>query len=128
MVPLAHPSPQRYGITKQTWCIIILYRHVCTVTTRRFIWYLNITLYGTMTSHHIILRCLHSYTITFYWLHGCRVLTGVEIRYSTYCLGPTRVHNPNGMSIGSAVFAQLTAECRRPLKIAPYCEGIWIPI
>ena len=29
---------------------------------------------------------------------------------NTYLLGPTRVHTPNGMSIGSAVFAQLTAE------------------
>jgi len=28
-------------------------------------------------------------------------------------LRPTRVHNPNGKSIGSAVFAQLTAESRR---------------
>jgi len=37
MVPLAHPSPQRYGITMQTWRIII-----------------------------IIPPCLHSYTITLY--------------------------------------------------------------
>ena len=28
----------------------------------------------------------------------------------TCFLGPTRVHNPNCISIGSAVFAQLTAE------------------
>ena len=28
-------------------------------------------------------------------------------------LEPTRAHNPNGISIGSAVFAQVTAECRR---------------
>jgi len=40
-------------------------------------------------------------------------------------LRPTRVHKPNSRSIGSAIFAQLTAECRRacrgmpfPLKIA----------
>ena len=28
----------------------------------------------------------------------------------TYFLGPTRIHNPNGISIGSAAFAQRTAE------------------
>jgi len=44
-----------------------------------------------------------------------------------------RAHNPNGTSIGSAVFAQMTAECLYslqwfacfPLKIAPSHVGIW---
>jgi len=44
-----------------------------------------------------------------------------------------RAHNPNGTSIGSAVFAQMTAECLYclqwfacfPLKIAPFHVGIW---
>jgi len=48
--------------------------------------------------------------------------------YGLYFYGPMRVQNPNGTSIGSAVFAQMTAECpytlqwfaRFPLKIAPY--------
>jgi len=31
MIPLAHPSQQRYGITVQIWRTIISYRHVCTV-------------------------------------------------------------------------------------------------
>jgi len=44
MVPLAHPSPQRYGITVQTWRIFISYRHVCTDY--------NNALFGTMTSHY----------------------------------------------------------------------------
>jgi len=30
---------------------------------------------------------------------------------NTWFLGPIRVHNPNGMSISSAVFAQTTTEC-----------------
>ena len=42
-------------------------------------------------------------------------------------------HNPNGTSIGLAVFAQMTAECPYtlqwfacfPLKIAPTHVGIW---
>jgi len=31
---------------------------------------------------------------------------------------PTRVHNPNGIWIGSAIFAQLTAECPYTLQWA----------
>jgi len=46
---------------------------------------------------------------------------------------PMRAHNPNGTSIGSAVFAQTTAECLYclqwfacfPLKIVPSHVGIW---
>jgi len=42
----------------------------------------------------------------------------------------------NGISIGSAVFAQMTAECSYtlqweapfPIKIATYHGGIWTPI
>jgi len=44
------------------------------------------------------------------------------------------VQNPNSISIGSAVFAQLMAECHWacpdmsfPLKIAPWHRGIWTP-
>ena len=47
---------------------------------------------------------------------------------------PIRVHNPNGILNGSAMFAQLTAECRQacpcmsfPLKIAPSHGAIWTP-
>ena len=36
----------------------------------------------------------------------CRIWTPSN----TWFLGPTRAHNPNGISIGSAVFAQLAAE------------------
>ena len=35
---------------------------------------------------------------------------------NTWFLGPIRAHNPNGISIGSAVFAQLTAECPYTLQ------------
>jgi len=34
----------------------------------------------------------------------------------TWFLGPIQAHNPNGISIGSAVFAQLTAECPYTLQ------------
>ena len=44
---------------------------------------------------------------------------------NTCFFGPTRVHNPNGISISSAVFAQFMSECHRacwemsfPIKIA----------
>jgi len=49
-------------------------------------------------------------------------------------LWPTRIHNPNNKSIGSAVFAQLTAESPYTLqwgplspKIAPSHGWIWAP-
>ena len=52
----------------------------------------------------------------------------------TCFLASTQVHNPNGTSIGSAIFAQLTAECRRacpgtsfPAKIAHSHEATWTP-
>ena len=55
---------------------------------------------------------------------GIQLVAPVCIQPNTCLLRPTRVHNPNGISIGSAVFAQLT-QCRRgcpsmrfPLKIA----------
>jgi len=52
---------------------------------------------------------------------------------NTWFLRPVRAHNPNGISIGSAVFAQMTAECPYtlqwdapfPLKIAPSHGAIW---
>jgi len=53
--------------------------------------------------------------------------------YNTCFLRFTRVRNPNGISIASAVFAQLTAECRWeypdmpfPLKF-PLRVEIWTP-
>ena len=42
---------------------------------------------------------------------------------NTCFLGPTRVNNPNGMSIGSAVFAQLTAEHPDTLQWAAPSHG-----
>jgi len=57
----------------------------------------------------------------------------LDLPCNTWCFRPIRVHNPNGTSIGSAVFAQMTAECfytlQRfacfPLKIVPSHVGIW---
>ena len=53
-------------------------------------------------------------------------------RCNTCFLGPIRCHNPNSISIGSAMFAQLTVECHRacpgmsfPLKIADSHAAIW---
>ena len=54
---------------------------------------------------------------------------------NTWFLGPTQGLNPNGISIGSAVFAQLTAErpyslqrAAVPPQSAPSRGGIWTPI
>jgi len=43
-----------------------------------------------------------------------------EYDWTFASIRPTRVNNPNSKSIGSAVFAQLTAECRRI-----YIGAIW---
>ena len=50
----------------------------------------------------------------------------VPSHHNACFLRPIGVQNPNGISIGSAIFAQFTAECRRacpgmscPLEIAP---------
>jgi len=41
---------------------------------------------------------------------------------------PTRVHNPNGKSIGSAVFAQLTAESPYTLEWALLSPKLPLPM
>jgi len=54
---------------------------------------------------------------------------------NTWFLRPIQAHNPNGISIGLAVFAQITAESPYtlqwdttfPLKIALFHGGIWTP-
>jgi len=40
--------------------------------------------------------------------------------FSTWFLGPSRIHNPNGISIGSAVFAGYTTVTDRPTDHARY--------
>jgi len=48
-------------------------------------------------------------------------------------IGPIRTHNPNGISIGSGVFAQMTVECPytlqrdAPSKKCPFPWRIWAP-
>jgi len=49
---------------------------------------------------------------------GIHQVATVCIPSNTCFLGPTRVQIPNGISIGSAVFAQLTAESRYILQRA----------
>jgi len=61
---------------------------------------------------------------------------GIRTPSNSWFLGPVWAHNPNGISIDLAVFAQMTAECPYtlqweapfPLKIAPFRGGICTPI
>jgi len=60
----------------------------------------------------------HMYSIVFASWRECAHIGGHigaarRIWLNLWCLRPTGVHNPNAKWIGSAVFAQLTAECRR---------------
>jgi len=43
----------------------------------------------------------------------------LDLPRNTWCFGPMRAHNRNGTSIGSAVFAQMTAECPYGLPVSP---------
>jgi len=69
-------------------------------------------------------------------LNGIRQVAPVYTLPNTCFLGPTQVQIPNGISISSVVFAQLTAESRYtlqqaapfPLKIASSHGGIWTNI
>ena len=49
----------------------------------------------------------------------------VASKCTSYFPGSIRVHNPNGISIGSAIFAQLTAECRRVCPPPQNCPFPW---
>jgi len=57
----------------------------------------------------------------------------LQIRLNLCLLQPTRVHNINSISIGSAIFAQMTAECPYtigrpfPPQNCPFPWGIWTP-
>jgi len=62
---------------------------------------------------------------------------GANVTPSNTCfLGPIQIHIPNGISIGSAIFAQLTAESHYTLQwAAPFplqnfrvARGIWTSI
>ena len=49
-----------------------------------------------------------------------------RIRLNLCFLQPTRVHNPNGISIGSAVFAQLTADTLQWAPLSEQGMGRWV--
>jgi len=51
-----------------------------------------------------------------------------QIRSNLCFLSPTRVHNPNSKSIGSAVFAQPNAESPYSLQWAPFPQKLLLPI
>jgi len=60
--------------------------------------------------------------------NGIRQVAPLCTPFKTCFLKSTRVHNPNGILIGSAIFAQFMAECRRASpKFAPSRGAIWTP-
>jgi len=51
----------------------------------------------------------------------------LDLPCNIWCFGPMRAHNPSGTSIGSAVFAQMTAECPYTgLPVSP--SELFLPI
>ena len=66
-------------------------------------------------------------TRTVQWYHQVALICTPQ---NTCLLGPTRIQNPNGILIGSAIFAQLMAECCRTcpdMSISPKksCPLAW---
>jgi len=49
---------------------------------------------------------------------GAPIHQNCPLPCNTWCFGPMRAHNRNGTSIGSAVFAQMTAKC--PYMVCPF--------
>jgi len=84
VLPSAHPSPR----PKQQ---IDGFSRFCTAHDRK-------SLYFTVSAH---------------FPQNCPFPRGIWTPCKTWLLGPIRAHRPNGISIGSAVFAQMTAERRR---------------
>jgi len=94
-LPLAHPSPQPKGQIDRFSCF-------CTAHGRK-------SLYFT-TGVPFPQNC------PFSW----RIWASSNSRF----LGSSRDHNPNGITIDSAVFAQMTAECPYTLIWAPLSPKI----
>jgi len=58
-----------------------------------------------------------------------RCLGGTELSSNLrFVIGPFRDHNPNGMTIDLAVFAQVTAECPYTLLWAPLSPKLLFPM
>jgi len=58
----------------------------------------------------------------------CLFASGIYAPPNTCFLGPSRVHNPNGISIGSVVFAQITTESRYTLQRAAHSPLLKLPL
>ena len=48
--------------------------------------------------------------------------------FNSWLLRPVRAHNRNGITIGSDVFAQVTAECPHALQWVPLSQKIALPM
>ena len=102
VLPLAHPSPQ---------------------CKRQIDWFSHFCKGHSRVSSGMPQHVLSPNNCPFAWV----------VAPSNACfLAPTLVHNPNGISISSAVFAQITAECRYTLQwAAPRGSGppsnTWFP-
>jgi len=105
VLPSAHPSPQPKLQIDQFSCF-------CTTHGRKY-------LYFTMGA-------LFPKNCPFPW-------GDLDLLSYTWLLGPIRVHNPNDISISSAVFAPQSLiifykwDAPSTLKIAPSHGGIWTP-
>jgi len=99
VLPLAHPSPQ----TKRQ---INRFSHFCTAHGRKSLYF---TTGGPFPKK-------------------CPLSWGIWTPSNSWFLGPFWAHNPNSITIGSAVFAQVTAECPYTLRWgAPFPKNCPFP-
>ena len=59
---------------------------------------------------------------------NCPFARGIWTPSNTCFLGLTPVHNPNGISIGSAIFVQLTSQCRQACRRTPFPSNLPLPL
>jgi len=71
------------------WLLIDLFSRFCTAHGRKSLYF----------------------TIVDPFPQNCAFLWGIWTPYNSWLLGSVRAHSPNGITIGSAVFAQVTPEC-----------------
>ena len=135
-------SQMPYKFIKTYWCPVILWlvRIITTIKCTFRWWKIKTSGQSNLTNRPHRRRTWTVVPILYNGLliapQNCPFPWGIWTPSNTWFLGPTRVLNPNGISIGSAVLHSwpqnvpiLYSRLGRPfsLKIAPSCGGTWTP-
>jgi len=77
---------------------------------------------GSATFAQLTAECRRAHLGVFFPLIIAPFTWGIWAQCMYASLGPTQVHNPNGISLGSVVFAQVMAQCSYTLQRAHRCH------